>query len=1129
MRVLQAFERRAWGAALLAGLLVAPLPGGPAGAARLLRPLGPQWIPPGTDLGAAVNAGVKGCYSGRGPCTLQLPAGTFRFSDGIVIGPGVTLVGSFAGSTRLIFEGEGTAVSIEPDAAAPGGRTVLSDFSLAAATTGSWRGISLAGMGSGSESPEVVNLEVDRVTVSRFGVGLTLAGAPANVDLVEDSFESNGIGITAGDVPNSRVSVVILASFFSGSALAGISAGAGSWTLVGAYFSKNVKDVESGAGAHLTRIGPGSVGAGPACQGADSGDGAGGCDPVEPPRIGHGGRRPVHPVRPAVHGSPVALYHGPLGGRESTIYVDQIPGASTSGKGTAAACTASSVLVTLADAEDFEDHQGIALPGCGQAAFGGSSVAAPTPTVINWCGQDGRMACRAAPGSTTYNYRIVVDDGHEGYTAAGAGGTTTTGAATLGPGCCNDVGGANYLSWSAPAGIKTDAYGYFVYAQANGGAWRLIGLATIPGDAIPWAASTAYPNGSYVVPLASPNGSYYVAVTGGTSGAAEPVWCTSSATCTVADGSVTWQRQPFTWMDTGQTISYQPSWIPAAPPSLGSADVLVTAISGGGGSTLLSLADAASTSDSAAPAYHDDTAAVQAAVDEQAAACLSEQAESGAPYSGSCAPISISLGTYNVSNAINFGNYLNLNANEAGSVHGMEPFRPIFSSGAAQTVWISGLHTFGGKDAVFIDRAAADDSVYNLSIDARFTTDFAISVGTEEALDNGAAGISAIVSGNYSWDRAVMFFDGDYANVEPGTWVEPSYPNDEPYRAEFVNHGNLGIHGLVGVPFTLPYSRWVDNWNGNVVVDGNSRLGAEKGGIPAVYQLGGYGAEQAFDWALSSPGYGLPYSWEGSTVVVRDSAVSAGNYASSSFGVITLLNNSIPQGITLNNLRDLYSSNAVSTCSSAGAAACALPAGYAPTNLDTVFEGIMGKFGALRTRVAAFSGNPSSTQFCPGGFDANLYPFADCGASNAPPTTGVWGFDNKFVPNSEPSAGTPAAWLASSWGRAAPAWRANHTYTLATSPLGEGDDFVSATVSGTTYSFYVSAVGGGNTCTAGSTAPTWKTTFSFSTGAGATTTDGTCTWTLETYGSTSASTPGYVAPYSAVPAARFVPVGALGG
>ncbi|HYH00520.1 MAG TPA: YncE family protein, partial [Terriglobales bacterium] len=64
----------------------------------------------------------------------------------------------------------------------------------------------------------------------------------------------------------------------------------------------------------------------------------------------------------------------------------------------------------------------------------------------------------------------------------------------------------------------------------------------------PWAASTAYTVDAYIVPKAQPNGHVYQATNAGTSGTAEPTWCTTPG-CTVEDNTGT---SKIVWREVGE-------------------------------------------------------------------------------------------------------------------------------------------------------------------------------------------------------------------------------------------------------------------------------------------------------------------------------------------------------------------------------------------------------------------------------------------------------------------------------------------------------------------------------------------------------------------------------------------------
>lgn len=60
------------------------------------------------------------------------------------------------------------------------------------------------------------------------------------------------------------------------------------------------------------------------------------------------------------------------------------------------------------------------------------------------------------------------------------------------------------------------------------------------GGQLTWKTLTAYPTGSWVIPITSGTGFAFQATTGGTSGVSEPSWVATVGSPTAGDGSVTW-------------------------------------------------------------------------------------------------------------------------------------------------------------------------------------------------------------------------------------------------------------------------------------------------------------------------------------------------------------------------------------------------------------------------------------------------------------------------------------------------------------------------------------------------------------------------------------------------------------
>jgi hypothetical protein len=141
----------------------------------------------------------------------------------------------------------------------------------------------------------------------------------------------------------------------------------------------------------------------------------------------------------------------------------QMFGVSGSGATTTAATTAGNPSITLADALDFRNGQGIALEHCGAA----SALATPTGLTVAATGLN-----RQGPvGSTTYAYRVAAVDNDGGVSAASAPVTINNGHATLGTVSSSIRGLAfNVVRWT------TTAPGVAVWRSKSGGAYELLGV-----------------------------------------------------------------------------------------------------------------------------------------------------------------------------------------------------------------------------------------------------------------------------------------------------------------------------------------------------------------------------------------------------------------------------------------------------------------------------------------------------------------------------------------------------------------------------------------------------------------------------------------------------------------------------
>ena len=286
-----------------------------------------------------------------------------------------------------------------------------------------------------------------------------------------------------------------------------------------------------------------------------------------------------------------------------------------------------SSTLRLASAQDFANGQGIVVYKAGAA----TTLAQPgTPTVT---------PTNFINGSTTYSYRAVAEDRTGGLTAAGAAGSTTTGAATLGLNsialaqCSRTSGTTTYTSRSAhnlQAGTQVNITGFGGNDNCNG----VKTIATTPTSTTftlkdGAVANTTNTSGSptaqvyacnvLTFPRRSFSGNstihYWIYRNGALSG--------------VAQGVDPW------FMDCGQPAPNAPAYVPRSPHGAAQAGYLATTIVSGGGTTTLALADAASTSARSQTVLHDNSPNLKAAY---LAACLTggtvyiPNGGSGTPY-----------------------------------------------------------------------------------------------------------------------------------------------------------------------------------------------------------------------------------------------------------------------------------------------------------------------------------------------------------------------------------------------------------------------------------------------------------------------------------------------------------------
>lgn len=162
--------------------------------------------------------------------------------------------------------------------------------------------------------------------------------------------------------------------------------------------------------------------------------------------------------------------------------------ASGSAQTTTGGMSASSAILTLSSALDFQNGQGICVFHVGPA----TSVQQPTGASATPVG---------LTGSTTYNYTVASCDGNGGVGTVIATFQTTTGTATLSR---TQYVNYNQLTWTPPASGPVPAI-YAVYGDRGlGGALVLIGVTSAPN--FQDIGDTGWDNPCpYWVPLSPPN------------------------------------------------------------------------------------------------------------------------------------------------------------------------------------------------------------------------------------------------------------------------------------------------------------------------------------------------------------------------------------------------------------------------------------------------------------------------------------------------------------------------------------------------------------------------------------------------------------------------------------------------
>jgi len=275
---------------------------------------------------------------------------------------------------------------------------------------------------------------------------------------------------------------------------------------------------------------------------------------------------------------------------------------------TTGSISSGSTTLTVGSAQDFANGQGVVvdMAGLTPTARNASFPAVPAVGTVNTLG--------VTNGSTTYNYKFVLEDYFGGLTAAGTQGSTTTGAATLG------INTVLLTGVSRVSGIDTFTCASNCNVAVNSSV-QISGFASQSVDGTVVVAST--PTGTTFTANAQGQPDYSESASGTLSVRACNVLLPSG---TLSQESVilrTWiyrnntlagvapGQDPF-FIDCNQGVT-APAYVPTSAPASAQAGYLATTISSGGGTTTWTLANAAGTTVSSRTVQHDNSSALIAA------------------------------------------------------------------------------------------------------------------------------------------------------------------------------------------------------------------------------------------------------------------------------------------------------------------------------------------------------------------------------------------------------------------------------------------------------------------------------------------------------------------------------------
>jgi hypothetical protein len=283
-------------------------------------------------------------------------------------------------------------------------------------------------------------------------------------------------------------------------------------------------------------------------------------------------------------------------------YAASLPAPSTTGS-----ITSGSSTLTLASAQDFANGQGVVVYKAGALP---TIPTPPAPSSVIPIGLSG--------GSTTYTYQWVAEDYFGGLTPAGSSGSTSAGQSSLGVKSValtsiSRVGGLDTYTCASNCNLTTNAQ---LQISGFAGGTNVTTNGTVVVNTTPTSTTftvfaNGYPDYSETASATASVLACNMLIPGGALSQESKVlryWVYRNGTL----AGVVPGQDPF-FVDCGQGVSNQPSYVPTSAPSSAQPGYLATTIVSGGGTTSLTLANSAGTSATSQAVLHDNSSALKAA------------------------------------------------------------------------------------------------------------------------------------------------------------------------------------------------------------------------------------------------------------------------------------------------------------------------------------------------------------------------------------------------------------------------------------------------------------------------------------------------------------------------------------